>query len=377
MVEDINYLAQQSSDSINIILSGMMALMSDTDSKVAMLESQKWFQRMIKTVFGKNKLTQMEIQQNHDKLNAYMSEAIAELYNRNCIDQKVIMSLGTQLNELYTNNVQLKQMLGAFVNKLNLKIDSIDNFHMLIKEIEQGVYCEDYPLISICKLIAQFDNRILDDKRKLDIISRSLIQQKIITRDSVLLTDYLREILDMPVDKFGEIYLELNTIRNNFMADIILKTMNKYYFLPDLSRKLKNKDILIEEVIKEERLDETVTLSIDEIYNDFVDSKIALKTNSIIGTEFLDEPQFDEYDDCDEYDDFDEADYEEVDRDLPLIGGAKNKVVQYNIAVCYHDGCGTIRDDRKAKKWLIKSAQQGYYCAQIKLKEWYGEDYSK
>ena len=71
---------------------------------------------------------------------------------------------------------------------------------MLIKEIEQGVYCEDYPLISICKLIAQFDNRILDDKRKLDIISRSLIQQKIITRDSVLLTDYLREYLVIPVD---------------------------------------------------------------------------------------------------------------------------------------------------------------------------------
>lgn len=28
-------------------------------------------------------------------------------------------------------------------------------------------------------------------------------------------------------------------------------------------------------------------------------------------------------------------------------------------------------------KWLMKSAQQGYYYAQIKLKEWYGEDYSK
>lgn len=371
MVEDINYLAQQSSDSINIILSGMMALMSDTDSKVAMLESQKWFQRMVKTIFGKNKLTQTEIQQNHEKLNAYMSEAIAELYNRNCINQKVIMSLGTQLNELYANNVQLKQMLGAFVNKLNLKIDSIDNFHMLVTEIDQGVYCEDSPLISICKLIAQFDNRILEDQRKLDIISRSLIEQKIITQDSILLTDYLREILDMPVDKFGEIYLELNTMRDNFMADIIIKTMNKYYFLPDLSRKVKNKDILIKEVIKEERLDDTVTLSIDEIYNNFVDSKIALKTNSIPVKQLLDEPQFDECDDCDE------ADYEEVHRDLPLIGGGKHKAVQYNIAVCYHDGCGTIRDDRKAKKWLIKSAQQGYYCAQIKLKEWYGEDYSK
>ena len=130
-VEDINYLAQQSSGRINMILSGMTALMNDTNSKVASMESQNWFQRMVKTVTGKNKLTQSEIQQNHDKLNAYMSEAIAELYNRNCIDHEVMMSLGTQLNELYADHIQLKQMLGAFVSKLNEKIDSVDNFHML------------------------------------------------------------------------------------------------------------------------------------------------------------------------------------------------------------------------------------------------------
>ena len=86
IIEDVNYLCQQSSGRINIILSGMIALMNDTDGKVAMLESQKWFQRMVKTVTGKNKLTQDEIQKNHDKLNAYMSQAIAELYNRNCIE---------------------------------------------------------------------------------------------------------------------------------------------------------------------------------------------------------------------------------------------------------------------------------------------------
>ena len=142
IIEDVNYLCQQSSGRINIILSGMIALMNDTDGKVAMLESQKWFQRMVKTVTGKNKLTQDEIQKNHDKLNAYMSQAIAELYNRNCIDHQVMLSLGTQLNEIYIDHLQLKNMLGSFVSKLNEKIDSIDNFHMLITEIEQGVYSQ-------------------------------------------------------------------------------------------------------------------------------------------------------------------------------------------------------------------------------------------
>ena len=76
-IDDINYLAQQSSGKMNIILSGMTSLMNDTDKKVEMLESQDWFKRMVKTITGKNKLTQLEIQQNHDKLNAYMSQAIA------------------------------------------------------------------------------------------------------------------------------------------------------------------------------------------------------------------------------------------------------------------------------------------------------------
>lgn len=85
------------------------------------------------------------------------------------------MSLGTQLNELYADHVQLKQMLGAFVSKLNEKIDSVDNFHMLTTEIGQGVYDTYSPLNAICKIMSQYDNRILNDDRKLDILKRGLL----------------------------------------------------------------------------------------------------------------------------------------------------------------------------------------------------------
>ena len=115
----MNFFAQQSSGKLNMIISGMTALMNDTDSKVAQLEGQGWFQRMVRTITGKNKATRDEIQRNHDRLNAYMSEAIAELYNRNLIDHEIILSLGTQINELYADHIQLKQMLGAFAMKLN------------------------------------------------------------------------------------------------------------------------------------------------------------------------------------------------------------------------------------------------------------------
>ncbi|MGM9524516.1 MAG: SEL1-like repeat protein [Faecousia sp.] len=276
-MEDINYFAQQSSGRLNMILSGMTALMRDTDEKVAVMESQGWFQRMVKTVFGKNKMTQSEIQQNHDKLNAYMSEAIAELYNRNCIDHKVMLSLGMQLNELYADHLQLKQMLGAFVSKLNEKIDSVDNFHMLTTEIAQGVYSEKAAILSICDVLSQFDNRIIEDKRKLDIIKRALLAQNVINDTEVPLTDYLYSITEIPMEEAGKIYLELSTIRGNFISNIILNMMEAYHFLPDMARKMKNKNALIAEVIEKEGLDSTISLTANEIYDDFINSKIDVK----------------------------------------------------------------------------------------------------
>lgn len=280
-IEDMNYLAQQSQGKINMILSGMTALMNDTEDKTEKMEKQNWFQRMVKTVTGKNRATREEIKQNHDKLNAYMSQAIAELYNRSCIDSQVMISLGTQLNELYAEHLQLKQMLGAFVVKLNEKIDSVDNFHMLNTEIEQGVYSDNEKIIAICKVMSQFDNRIMEEPRKLDILRRSMEKQKIITKDEILLKDYLMDIINIPVDKIGKIYLELSTIRNDFFANLILGIIEDYHFLPDMQRKMMKKEKIIGNLIQREGLDDTITLSINEVYDNFINSKIEVKEGLI------------------------------------------------------------------------------------------------
>lgn len=272
--EDIDYLVQQSSGRLNMILAGMTALMSDIENKVAVMESQNWFQRMVKSVTGKNKLTAAEIHQNLDKLNAYMTEAIAGLYNMNRIGHNVMMSLGVQINELYADHKQLKQMLGAFVSKLNEKIDSVDNFHMLITEIDHGVYSQMPPIVAVCKVMSQFDNRILEDDRKLDIIRRSLSSQRILNDDQIRLTEHLAGILEMSIEDMGQVHLELATIRENFMASVILDTMEGYFFLPDLPRKMKDKKVLIEGIIQRENLNPSVLLSIDEIYGAFLHSKI-------------------------------------------------------------------------------------------------------
>ena len=280
-IEDMNYLTQQSGNKLNLIISGMASLMNDTENKVTAMESQNWFQRMTKTLFGKNKATKEEIRRNTDKLNSYMTEALSELYNRNLIDEKIIMSLGIQLNELYKEHLQLKQMIGAFVDKLNKKIERIDNYHLLIKEIELGEFSKEAPIVELCKIMSQLDKTTIQDDRKMGILKKELIQYNVVTEEEVLLIDYLKSLLEIPMDEVGAIYLELQTMKDNFMAALAISMIEKYHFLPEMTKKLKNKNKIIEEVIVEQELDENVALGTEYIFDEFVNSKIQVYNNFI------------------------------------------------------------------------------------------------
>ena len=271
--EDINYLAEQSTGKLNMILSGMTALMNDNSNKLEVMESQNWFQRMIKTVTGKNKATQMEIKQNHDKLNAYMSEAIAELYNRNCIDEQIMIALGNQLNELYSEHVQLKQMLGAFVNKLNEKIESVDNFHMLIEEISQGMYEDRYPILSVVNVLSMMDKRMILDKRKCDIVIKALRNNNILNTNEITLLDCFNHVMNLDENEIGRFYLEVETLKGNFFADMILNLMDKLYFLTQSEQYFFHKNREIKRILREEDYDEMSTLTTEDIFDEFLSAK--------------------------------------------------------------------------------------------------------
>ena len=374
-IEDMNYLAQQSQGKINMILSGMTALMNDTEDKTEKIEKQNWFQRMVKTVTGKNRATREEIKQNHDKLNAYMSQAIAELYNRNCIDSQVMISLGTQLNELYAEHLQLKQMLGAFVVKLNEKIDSVDNFHMLNTEIEQGVYSDNEKIIAICKVMSQFDNRIMEEPRKLDILRRSMEKQEIITEDEVLLTDYLMDIMNISVDEIGKIYLELSTIRSDFFANLILGVIEDYHFLPDMQRKMMKKEKIIGNLIQREGLDDTITLSINEVYDNFINSKIEVKER-LIPVESIQNQRGNQI----SYNNNDNLEMKKAEQiflnyklDVAFelfkkLAENGNGRAMYFLGEFYSQPYGkTKKDNKKAKEWRIKGKEAGDVLADLNV----------
>ena len=233
---DIEFIASQSAGKMNLIVSGMTSLLNENDAKVEMLASQDWFQRMANTITGKNRMTRDEIQRNHEKIGAYVTEALSILYEQNQIDHKIIISLGNQLNDVYEDQLYLKHMLGAFVRKLNAKIESIDNFHMLNTEIEQGVYSKNSTIVSVLNILSQLDPRTIKDERKMGIITRSLVAQGIINDEKRLFIDYLCDIENIDEDFIGTIYMELNSLRKNFLAKIMSDTVENYHFLPSIQR---------------------------------------------------------------------------------------------------------------------------------------------
>lgn len=361
--EDLNYLAQQSASNLNMILSGMTALLNDTDNKVTIIENQTWFQRMCRTISGKNKMTQQEIQRNHDKINMYMSQAMTELFEQQCIDRQIIMSLGNQLNEIYAEHLQLKQMLGAFVSKLNEKIESIDNFHMLNTEIEQGVYSNCSPIVAICKILSQMDKRCIQDYRKMNILQRTMNNQHILSDTQTTLADYLMSVAEIPMDEVGTIYIELGSLRGNFMANIILSMIEQYHFLPDMARKLKNKHSLVESVITCEQLEPSITLSINDVYSDFVNSKLDMLEGLVPISTIQYDSKMEEaeklYLDC------------KLDEAFELfytLAEKGNGRAMFFVGEYYAQGYGkTLKDSEKSKEWRIRGKEVGDVLATLNV----------
>ncbi|MXP75242.1 hypothetical protein GN277_07555 [Lachnospiraceae bacterium WCA-9-b2] len=353
--EDMNYLAQQSAGKLNMILSGMTALLNDNENKVNMLESQTWFQRMARTLTGKNKMAQQEIQRNHDRMNLYMSQAMTALYEQNCIDHQIMMSLGNQINGLYAEHLQLKQMLGAFASKLNEKIESIDNFHILVTEIEQGVYSDESAIISVCKIMAQLDKRTALDDRKRDILYRGMQQQGILDDTEKPLGDYLLEFTEIGMESIGAIYLELESIRDNYMAGLLLKLIEGYHFLPDMARKLKNKQSVVEEIIRNENLDSDIRVTTQEVYQDFVTSKMEMLDRQLPAEQIQDGMMLEDAEKL-----FLECRYKEALECFESLSGRGNGRAMYFLGLYYEGGYETkYIDKEKAKKYFCEGEKNG------------------
>jgi hypothetical protein len=62
----------------------------------------------------------------------------------------------------------------------------------------------------------------------MNILQRSMASQGILNDTQGTLADYLMSIAQISVEDAGAIYIELSSIRGNFMANIILRMIENY-----------------------------------------------------------------------------------------------------------------------------------------------------
>lgn len=368
--QDMNYLAQQSTGNMNMILAGMTSLLKENQNMISMLESQTWFQRMTRTITGKNKMTQQDIQRNHDQINLYMTEAMTELYEQNCIDRQIILSLGNQINELYTEHINLKQILGRFASKLNEKIESVDNFHMLITEIEQGVYSKHPSVLTVIYILSQIDKRTILDNRKMEILQRDIRKFNVLSDEQLTLSEYLLELLYIPIENIGEIVLELETISENYIAKLFLKTIEEYHFLSEIARKLKSKESIVEKIVKEENIELEITLSLKEIYQSFVDSKTEILKNQLEVEEGQKNSLIEENSDENQLkiaeELFLEHKLDEAYNIFCQLAETKNGRAMYFLGEYYDKGWGKVQQNKEySKKWRAEGKKHGDILAEL------------
>lgn len=407
--DDMRFLAQQPEYEVNTMLGQMTTLMqnitslqNDSDDKVKQLENQNWFKRMTSNLLGKNKATRQEIQKNSGKMVEYISQSVAQLYNMNLINERVISSLGNRMNEVYVQVVESNQemlnmkgqiseimqiqqqtieAMGAFVNKLNEKIESVDNFHMLISEIQNGIYNDSSKLYNLCSILSQLDKRQMDDNRKMNLLNDTMIKSNIITQDEFSVLQCLQEIVALPQEKVGLIYLELCNFRNSFPADMFADMIENYHFLSKMEKMSKKKETLIQNVIDKYELDADATFSIADISESFFENKQAsfvcvdnikisaneAKNNNAenVTVSASTSSKVNEPWDLDKAEkiisEFEKNDEPEKVYNY-LLPYAEQGVAaaQRLLGMCYEFGEGIDEDENKAFEWYKKAAEQGF-----------------
>ena len=442
--EDTRFLAQQPEYEVDIMVGQMTTLMqnitdlqNDTDDKVAQLQNQGWFKRMTNTLFGRNKATKQEIQKNNDKVMTYISQSVAQLYQMDLINERVICSLGNRMNEVYLQVTEMNQemltmkgqisqlmavqqqtmeALGAFVNKLNEKIESVDNFHMMISEIQNGMYNDSSKLYNLCSILSQLDKRQMEDNRKMALLKDSMEKACIITEDEITVQECLKEIVALPQEKIGLIYLELCNFRNSFPANLFADMIENYHFLSKMEKMSKKKEVLIQRVLDQYELDADAAFSIADISESFFENKqeclvninnlqVSINDNSLNNDNQLsleeqnasirekiiemtsgDNPDFDAainfikplveqgyaaaqngFGICYQYGQGVEKNEVEAVKWYRKAAEQKYAIAQYNLGVCYENGTGVEKNEVEAVKWYRKAAEQGYAKAQYNL----------
>lgn len=283
--DDLSFWLQQTEDETNTMIAGMLSLLHDNGQLNERLQNQNWCKRMFNTVLGKNRATAQEIRQNHDRLSAYMVQAVGVLYQRNQISNQMMVSLSLQITQLYQSHLELKEMLHGLVGKLNEKIESVDNCHLLLHEIDAGIYGDEPSVTALLAVIAQIDGRMISDGRKMRILERKMSNKNLLGTDNTLtVEEFLSEIMELNDERLSVVYADLQLYRTEYLlAELAIRAIESWNLLAPSNRRMLKRQAVLDRIVEEAGVDETATFTCDKLYDDIVALRLSLLQDAANG----------------------------------------------------------------------------------------------
>lgn len=268
--EDLIYFTQQSNQNLETMLVEMAMLLNDTETKVKKLENQNWFQRMVKTIFGQNKITVEELKKNNEKIIVYIIEAIKGLYEKNLIDHLILLRLNEKINisikrinNLEKEHLKLQDNLKIFIEELNREIESVDNYFSIISK--KDIYERQNIIVAISDILSKIDKKIIFNEEKLEIIMENM--KNWLNDTSISLEQLFKDIINLKLKEIDVIYLTLSDFRNNLFVDLILEVLErKFYFN-------QNEEFVLKSIFFENEIKRSTTLTIKDIFLKLLNSK--------------------------------------------------------------------------------------------------------
>lgn len=188
-------------------VAGMMAIIRENDAAYEGIRNQKWFQRIWKNITGQNKATIKQMQEKRDILTRYTVQIIAEMINMFDEHSDCIYDLYRVTEVIKQQTRDCYCIVEKLAHKLNERITSVDNFHLLAGNIRNKKFNGGAPLVSLIDIMSQIDFRTATDQRKLDYIKDTMVESGFDFSKKVDVDEFKEELLLLPKDKIGRILL--------------------------------------------------------------------------------------------------------------------------------------------------------------------------
>jgi len=284
---DLDYFLKQRKTDLDIIIVNMTALLSDIDGKYEAMKNQNWFKRIWKTISGQNKATVESIKKNQAQLSAYCAKVLTELLKRQKISENLITNLGSQINNLYENHIELRKALSSFAVIINEKIDSVDNYFMLCQDIELNKFSGNTPT-ELYRIMSRFDRRMLNDHHKMSNIKDLLVRKNILSNDKIQIGEYLLMLCDTQTDEAAMVYMEASLHTNCIVAGLVTEVFENYVFLSSSNKQFILKEDVVNDALIRRRINGNTEFSLSDDFDRFIEDKqhaLALHTSVLKNTE--------------------------------------------------------------------------------------------